>query len=69
MGAEPLPVLAELIFTHAALKPLKIRKYSLRALPCLSKNHLRQNCKAPVSSQFSGDFRSSLVQMGWRPSR
>ena len=27
-----------LIFTHAALKPLTIRQYSLRALPCLSKN-------------------------------
>ena len=58
-----------LIFTHASLNPLKIRQYSLRALPRLSKNQLCQNCKAPVSRQFSCDFSSSLTQMGWRPSR
>ena len=43
-----------LIFTHAALKPLEIRQYSLRALPCLSKNQLCQNCKAPVSRCSTG---------------
>jgi hypothetical protein len=53
-----------LIFTHAALKPLSIRQYSLRALPCLSKNQLCQNCKAPVSRQFLSDFRLSSMQMG-----
>ena len=53
-----------LIFTHAALKPLTIRQYSLRALPCLSKNQLCQNCKAPVRRQFLSDFRLSSMQMG-----
>ena len=33
------------ISAHAALKHLTIRQYSLRALPCLSKNLLRQNCE------------------------
>ena len=51
-----------LIFTHAALKPLEIRQYSLRALPCLSKNQLCQNCKAPVSRQFYGILDTGLTQ-------
>ena len=58
-----------LISAHAALKRIQIRQYSLRALPCLNENRLRQNCKAPVSRQFTSDFRSSLAQVGWLPSR
>ena len=45
-----------LIFTHAVLKPLEIRQYSLQALPCLSKNQLCQNCKAPVGVNFQVIF-------------
>lgn len=44
------------ISAHAALKPLQIRKYSLHASPCLSKNLLRQNCAASLSSIFRGIF-------------
>jgi len=40
------------ILAHAALKLLTIRQYSLRALPYLNKNLLRQNCKAPVGCAF-----------------
>jgi len=44
------------ISAHAALKLLTIRQYSLQALPCLSKNLLRQNCKAPVGCAFRDIF-------------
>ncbi|MED9855241.1 MAG: hypothetical protein UFU41_05530, partial [Oscillospiraceae bacterium] len=44
------------ISAHAALKLLTIRQYSPRALPCLSKNLLRQNCKAPVGCAFREIF-------------
>ena len=44
------------ISAHAALKLLTIRQYSLRALPCLNKNLLRQNCKAPVGCAFRDIF-------------
>ena len=52
------------ISAHAALKLLTIRQYSLltirqyslQALPCLSKNLLRQNCKASVGCAFRDIF-------------
>ena len=44
------------ILAHAALKHLTIRQYSLRALSCLSKNLLRQNCKASVGCAFRDIF-------------
>ena len=54
---------------HAALKPLRIRQYALRTSPCLNTFELCQNCEAPVSKQFSSDFRLSSMQVGCRPSK
>ena len=53
-----------LIFTHAVLKPLEIRQYSLRALPCLSKKLALSKLQSTCRCQFSGDFRLSSMQMG-----
>ena len=54
---------------HAALKPLRIRRYALRTSSCMTVFELCQNCEAPVSRQFSSDFRLSSMQVGCRPSK
>ena len=38
-------------------KPIKTIDFYMRALPCLNKNQLRQNCFAPDSRQFLSNFR------------